>query len=71
MLIRQMADPLSRGAYPFSYAQPDQRALFDPFNAREAAVDESVVEQVLSAWPALRHLTFEPLNRPGGGSQTS
>ena len=44
-LIHQGADPLSRGAWPFSHVQADLRSTFDPY----AAVDSVVPPDVLDA----------------------
>jgi hypothetical protein len=52
-LIRQGADPLSRGAFPFEHFLPDRRAGFDPLHASETEVPSFLQLAVKKAAPLL------------------
>ena len=43
-LIRQGADPLSRGAWPFSHVHAAERVTFDPYAAVESVVPAAVLQ---------------------------
>jgi hypothetical protein len=51
-LIHQGADPLSRGAWPFSHVQADLRRTFDPYAAVESVVPSDVLEALRQRLPS-------------------
>ena len=55
-LIRQGADPLSRGAFPFEHFVPSRRAGFDPYHAEETEVPLFLQQVIKEAAPSLEEI---------------
>jgi hypothetical protein len=55
-LIRQGADPLSRGAFPFEHFVPSRRASFDPYHAGETEVPLFLQQVIKEAAPSLEEI---------------
>ena len=53
-LIKQGADPLSRGAFPFEHMTDARRGVFDPLHSPHSLVPDWVTEQVSAAVPPTR-----------------
>ena len=53
-LIKQGADPLSRGAFPFEHMTDARRGVFDPLHSPRSLVPDWLTEQVLAAVPPAR-----------------
>ena len=55
-LIRQGADPLSRGAFPFEHFVPSRRAGFGPYHAGETEVPLFLQQVIREAAPSLEEI---------------
>jgi hypothetical protein len=53
-LIRQGADPLSRGAFPFEHFLPSRRGVFDPYHDTEPNIPSFLQQLVETHAPPLR-----------------
>ena len=53
-LIRQGADPLSRGAFPFEHFLPSRRGVFDPYHDTESNIPSFLQQLVETHTPPLR-----------------
>jgi hypothetical protein len=62
-LIRQSADPLSRGAFPFEHFLPSRREVFDPYHDTESNIPPRFCTS-WSWWRRMRLLSLRQVRHP-------